>query len=185
MIETDRLTLRPMRPDDLDALLAVFSDPKVMASFGGILFDRDDMERWLRRNLAHQERVGYGLYSVLRKPDGLLIGDCGLELLDDEPGVAELGYDLRSDHWGRGLATEAAAAVRDHAFGVLGLPRLVSLIRHGNHASRRVAEKIGMRHVDDPIRDGRPYWLYRIDREDLAPEHAVEATRSVPSRPRG
>ncbi len=172
MIETDRLLLRPMRADDIDALLAIFSDPKVMASFGGLLFDRDDMERWLRRNLAHQERVGYGLFSVLRKPDGLLIGDCGLELLDDDPGVAELGYDLRSDHWGRGLATEAAAAVRDYAFRSLGLPRLVSLIRRGNEASRRVAEKIGMRHADDLVRDGRRYWRYALDRDETTPSLA-------------
>jgi ribosomal-protein-alanine N-acetyltransferase len=165
MIETTRLLLRPMRAEDVDDLLRVFADPKVMASFGGVLFDRDDMARWVGRNLEHQARYGYGLFSVVHKADGLLIGDCGLERLDAGGAPeTELGYDLRSDHWGRGLATEAAAAVRDHAFYKLNLPRLISLIRHGNAASRRVAEKIGMRHAADVTRDGRDYRLYALDR---------------------
>ena len=55
----------------------------------------------------------------------------------------EIGYDIRSDHWGRGIATEAAGAVRDFAFEQLRLPRVISLIRPDNVASRRVAEKVG------------------------------------------
>ena len=146
MIETPRLLLRPMRAEDTDALLNVFADPKVMDSFGVAPFDRPQMDRWVQRNLDHQAEHGYGLFSIIHKADGLLIGDCGLERMElDGAPETELGYDLRSDYWNRGLATEAAAAVRDHAFGALGLPRLISLIRHGNGASRRVAEKIGMR----------------------------------------
>lgn len=61
---------------------------------------------------------------------------------------AELGYDLRSDHWGQGQATEAAGAVREYAFGRLELARLVSPIRRDNRASQRVAEKVGMRPID-------------------------------------
>ncbi len=173
MIETARLLLRPMRPEDVDDLLAVFADPKVMASFGGALFDRGEMERWVRRNLDHQDRYGYGLFSLVHKADGVLIGDCGLEHLDDDTREAELGYDLRSDYWNRGLATEAGATVRDHAFRTLALPRLISLIRRGNGASRRVAEKIGMRHAEDVVRDGRAFWLYALSRdENLRPPAA-------------
>ncbi len=75
----------------------------------------------------------------------------------------ELGYDLRSDYWGRGLATEAACAVRDLAFADLQLKRLVSLIRVGNLASRRVAEKVGMSLAEQVERNGVAYWLYAID----------------------
>lgn len=138
----------------------------------------------MRRNLAHQDEHGYGLFSVILKGTGELIGDCGLELMeiDDLPDAsaapvaaargaarhaarhaAELGYDVRSDHWNRGFATEAARAVRDHAFGTLSLPRLISLIRQGNLASRRVAEKVGMRHARDLDRSGTRYWLFAID----------------------
>jgi ribosomal-protein-alanine N-acetyltransferase len=167
VIETPRLLLRPMRIEDVDDLLRVFGDPRVMAAFESDPFDRARMEVWVRRNLEHQDRYGYGLFSIVLKADGTLVGDCGLEHLEDGTGDVELGYDLRSDYWNRGLATEAAAAVRDHAFGVLALPRLVSLIRQGNAASRRVAEKIGMRHEADVERYGRRYWRYALARDEL------------------
>ena len=152
-----------MRADDVDALLIIFSDPKVMASFDGVLFDREQMERWVQRNLAHQARYGYGLFSVFHRANQQLIGDCGLENMEvDGLRETELGYDFRSDYWNQGLATEAAQAVRDYAFQTLKLPRLVSLIRQGNHASRRVAEKIGMRLSAEVMRYGNAYWVYEI-----------------------
>jgi RimJ/RimL family protein N-acetyltransferase len=152
-----------MNEVDLDGMMAIFGDPKVMAAFHTDPFNREQMNQWLQRNLAHQREHGFGLFSVIHKSDDILIGDCGLEVMQIG-GVpsTELGYDLRSDYWNRGLATEAASAVRDFAFGALQLPRLISLIRVGNAASRRVSEKIGM-HLDRELdRGGIPYWLYTL-----------------------
>jgi RimJ/RimL family protein N-acetyltransferase len=164
-IETPRLMLRSMQPADMDALLLIFTDPKVMASFGGELFTREQMQDWLRRNLDHQAEFGYGLFSIIHKETSLLIGDCGLEHMDVEGlPAAELGYDLRSDYWNRGLATEAAVAVRDYAFDILGLPHLISLIRVGNIASKRVAEKVGMALAAEITRYGIRYWQYAMQR---------------------
>lgn len=162
-IETERLLLRPMQADDFEALLAIFTDPRVMASFGGELFTPAQMQDWLDRNLAHQAEHGYGLFSVIRKADGRLIGDCGLEQMTvGGQAVAELGYDLLSDAWNQGYASEAACAVRDYAFDVLQLPRLISLIRAGNLASRRVAEKVGMELLAESERYGIRYWQYGL-----------------------
>lgn len=158
-LDTARLRLRLMRADDADPLLAVFGDPRVMAAFDGAPFDRAAMDRWVGRNLAHQREHGYGPFTVELRESGLVIGDCGLEQMDVG---AELGYDLRSDLWGKGYATEAACAVRDLAFGALALPRIVSLIRVGNTASRRVAEKVGMHLRDERQRNGVRYWLYEL-----------------------
>jgi ribosomal-protein-alanine N-acetyltransferase len=163
-LETARLQLRRMTADDAGALLAIFSDPKVMAAFGGELFDQARMEHWVARNLGHQAEYGYGLYAVILKRSGQLIGDCGLEQMELDGGpAAELGYDFRSDCWNQGYGTEAAAAVRDYAVHTLRLPRLVSLIRMGNGASRRVAEKIGMRLLGTLTRHGRDYWEYGLE----------------------
>jgi RimJ/RimL family protein N-acetyltransferase len=164
-IETPRLLLRSMHEDDVEHLLRTFGDPKVMAAFESEPFDRPQMERWVRRNLEHQDRYGYGLFTVVLKANGLVIGDCGLEHMDvGDESATELGYDLCSDYWGQGLATEAAIAVRDFAFDGQEIPRLIALIRRGNEASRRVAEKLGMHLESELERYDRPYWLYAISR---------------------
>jgi RimJ/RimL family protein N-acetyltransferase len=95
------------------------------------------------------------------KETGELIGDCGLEQMEDQA-AAELGYDFRSDFWNQGYATEAAAGVRDYAFYTLGLPQLISLIRVGNIASRRVAEKVGMTLAEEFTRYDIRYWKYSL-----------------------
>ena len=159
-LETERLILREMRAEDATELLAVFGDPKVMAAFAAAPFDAERMRAWVDRNLRHQAAHGYGLFSIVHREDGAVIGDCGLEHIDIG---AELGYDLRSDYWGRGLATEAAAAVRDFAFRDLGLTRVISLIRVGNDASERVARKIGMTFAEQIDRGGVTYRLFAIE----------------------
>ena len=164
VVETPRLGLRLMRSDDVDATLRIFTDPNVMASFSLTSYTRQQMQEWVRRNIDHQRRFGYGLFVVIDKTTGMVIGDCGLEWKDIK-GVSlpELGYDLQSDYWRRGLATEAATAVRDYAFTKLGLARLVSLIRVGNEASRRVAEKVGMNRLDEFTSPWNVrYWLYGV-----------------------
>ena len=167
-LETPRLYLRLMHLSDIDDLLKIFADPKVMASFGSAPFNREQMEHWVQRNLEHQILHGYGLFSVILKSEGILIGDCGLEHLEMEGGLAtELGYDFRSDYWNQGFATEAASAVRDYAFNVLHLPSLISLIRVGNEGSKRVSKKIGMRFVVEITRNGIQYWKYAIEGKSL------------------
>jgi RimJ/RimL family protein N-acetyltransferase len=162
-LETPRLLLRLMQPSDLDDLLKIFGDPKVMDSFHEQPFTREQMQRWLQRNLAHQEEFGYGLFSVILKSENLLIGDCGLEHMDVEgEQKTELGYDFRSDYWNQGYATEAASAVRDFAFYSLKLPGLISLIRKGNQSSRRVAEKVGMDLEKEITRYAIDYWIFSI-----------------------
>lgn len=162
-LETERLILRPMTQTDFDELLLIFTDPNVMAAFQHEPFTCEQMQHWLSRNLEHQQQYGYGLFSVLLKESGELIGDCGLEQMDlGGQTLAELGYDFRSDYWNQGFASEAARAVRDYAFQVLKLPQLISLIRVGNLSSKRVAEKVGMTLSEEFTRYGIQYWKYAL-----------------------
>ena len=168
ILETKRLILRPMQAADIDALLVIFTDPEVMALFDSPPFDRGQMSNWLQRNLDHQEEYGYGLFSVILKANGLLIGDCGLEVMEvDGVQAAELGYDFRSDYWNQGYATEAASAVRDYAFDVLKLPHLISLIRVKNAASQRVSQKVGMQRISEFSSHGIQYWKYGLSRAEM------------------
>jgi [ribosomal protein S5]-alanine N-acetyltransferase len=119
----------------------------------------------VERDLAHQAEHGYGLWVVVRTGDGRVVGDCGLEWQEVAgETLPELGYDLRRDAWGRGYATEAARAVRDHAFGALGLAAQVSAIRRGNDRSVAVARRVGMRHHTTVGPPGVPYDVYRVER---------------------
>jgi RimJ/RimL family protein N-acetyltransferase len=105
--------------------------------------------------LRQWARQGVGLFSVLRKEDGRLVGRVGYLLWDSERWVnamheeldgeleLEIGWTLIRKFWNQGYATEAAAACRDHAFDELGRDRVISLIAQENVASIRVAEKIG------------------------------------------
>jgi [ribosomal protein S5]-alanine N-acetyltransferase len=174
ILTTPRLILRPMRADDVDPLLALFGDPRLMAAFDAAIFDRSRMEAWVRSNLEHQDRFGYGLFTIVERDSGDVIGDCGIEAMEiDGRAESELGYDLRRDNWGRGLAAEAATAVAAYAFAELGLARLISLVRENNRRSARVAEKIGMKAEGRLRRGDVEYMVYAME----SPEPRVEADR--------
>jgi RimJ/RimL family protein N-acetyltransferase len=94
-----------------------------------------------------------------------LVGYCGFfHQIVDEIEEIEIGYRLHPAYWDQGLATEAATAVRDHAFRDLKLPRVISLIHPDNIASRRVAEKIGMTHEKETVFRGFPTIVFAISR---------------------
>ncbi|HEV2529541.1 MAG TPA: GNAT family N-acetyltransferase [Thermomicrobiales bacterium] len=174
-LRTERLILRPMVATDAEPLLGVFADPEVMASFRAEPFDLGQVRGWVERNLAHQREHGYGLWTITLATDGRVIGDCGLEWqqFDDER-LPELGYDLRRDAWGHGYATEAARAVRDHAFSALDLPVVVSAIRRGNDRSVGVARRLGM-HPWRSFGDPPHHDVFRLDRDaGERPDHASD-----------
>jgi [ribosomal protein S5]-alanine N-acetyltransferase len=142
VIETSRLRLRPLRPDDLQDLHdVVFSDPAV--TWDGSTGTLEDTRRALDAKLRHFEEHGFGMMAVVDRGDGALLGYAGLQWLEDGPDV-EIGYYLGRRAWGRGLATELAHALVERAFGDLELTRLVAVVRPENEASKRVLAKAGL-----------------------------------------
>ena len=157
---TERLGLRPLRESDLDALAAIYADPAVMRFLGGPRTREDTRTRLGWIIAAHREQ-GYGLWATTLRADGALIGRCGI-LVQDIEGAQEheIAYLLGSKWLGNGYATEAAAAIRDHARSHLGFDRLISLIGPENAASKAVALRIGMHHERDLNFEGRPTALF-------------------------
>jgi len=163
--ETERLVLRRFTPDDADLLVALDADPAVMRFLtGGKPTPRSIIAaEVLPRILALPQ--GYGQWAA-QSPDGDFLGWFALTPVSSalgghRPGVAELGYRLRQEAWGRGLATEGARALVDLAFGELGMRRVVAQTMTVNTRSRRVLEKAGLTFVrtfflgwDDPIEGG-------------------------------
>lgn len=163
MIETNRLFLRAMDKTDLDGMLNIFSDKNVLNAFVLDSFSREQMIKWLDRDLNHQKEYGYGLFSVILKSNKELIGDCGLEHTDFEgKPCVEIGYDFLSKYWNQGYATEAAKAVKEYAIDILKIDSncLCSFIRTKNLASHRVSEKIGMHKVKEYMNHNIDYFLY-------------------------
>jgi ribosomal-protein-alanine N-acetyltransferase len=157
--------MREFRPDDADAIARVLSDPETMR-FYPVPYDRAGVEEWIGRNLHRYARDGHGLWAVILKANGDLIGDCGL-IVQNVDGVdeVEIGYHVRRDLWRQGIATEAARACRDYGFTRLPVERLISLIRPENLPSRRVAEKNGMTVWKETMRVGLPHLVYAVARE--------------------
>ena len=146
VLETGRLILRKLTPDDAEALHRIYHEPDVLKYFTHGPPESIDAERaGIERHLLHYERHGFGLWATVLRDSGELIGRCGLlsQQLDGAEEI-EVAYLLSPRFWGRGLASEAARAIRDFAFHSLGRTRLVSIIHPGNIASKRVATSIGM-----------------------------------------
>lgn len=164
--ETKRLLLRHFHVVDGDAMDRVFGDAEVMR-YGTGVKDPEWVRRWLRGCLEdYHAKWGFGLWAVVEKPSRDVVGYCGLSHFPDVGGrpETEIGYRLIRAHWGRGLATEAAGAVRDYGFGTLGLRRLISIIDPKNTASIRVAEKTGLAYEKDVIFQGFADRVYAIER---------------------
>lgn len=163
-IETERLVLRPLTFDDADALSVVLGDAETMRWYPAP-FDRDGVVGWIEKQRGRYEDDGFGLLGVEERVTGELLGDCGpmTQLVEGEPHV-ELGWHVRRDRWGEGIATEGGAACREWCWANLDVDHLISLIRPENRQSWRVAEKLGMTVWRETMHANLPHRVYRIDR---------------------
>ena len=144
ILETNRLTLRQLEEADFGAWSAVLGDPRVMYAYEHG-FSRDEVQQWICRQQERYAKYGFGLWAVVEKTSGELIGDCGITMQDwGGRQVSEIGYHLRRDKWHHGFAIEAAKACKEYAFTALGFPEVFSIIRENNLPSQRVALRNGM-----------------------------------------
>jgi RimJ/RimL family protein N-acetyltransferase len=185
LIETNRLILREITFEDTDRFLQIFADPAGM-EVNVSPFNRQMTQAWIERNLQRYAQFGFGLWALVLKENGQLIGDCGLVVQRLE-GVEELelGYQVDRHWWRQGLATEAVRACCAYGFQRLERDRIVALIHLTNTASRRVVEKNGMRLVKQTFWRGHPTCVYAIERstfiqfsccyQENAPSHSPNA----------
>jgi len=166
VLTTERLFLRELKADDIDALSAVLSDPWTMR-FYPHPFSRDEVVQWIDRWQRSYRDNGFGLWGLELKETGRLVGDTGLTVQHvDGEDLVEVGWHVHRHVQRQGLATEAAIAAVGHGFGPLGLDRIISLIRPENEPSWRVAEKLGMRIWKETVRSGLPHRVYQLRTED-------------------
>jgi RimJ/RimL family protein N-acetyltransferase len=174
-IESERLILRRITPDDLAFYTRIHGDPSVSRYLGnGRPRTAEESSAWLDLVLSNYADLGLGALAVVRKSDGALIGRCGLNdlAIEAEPAVGavpkawfgrrtapagvklvyeqELGYTFDPNAWGAGYASEAARRVFAYAKEVLRLPRIISLIHPQNVRSQRVAGRFGVQ-IETPV----------------------------------
>ncbi|MFN2198402.1 MAG: GNAT family N-acetyltransferase [Anaerolineales bacterium] len=166
ILETDRLILRRLLPDDLEDLYALYSDPQVIRYIPdaprNLEETREELEWFLNGHPRHPQ---LGLWAAVYKPTGDFIGRCGLLpwTIDGREEV-EVAYLFARDYWGQGLGTEVARALVAYGFEQLGFSRLISLVESENLASIRVAEKAGMAFEKVGRDDKGPYWVFAVQK---------------------
>lgn len=144
LLETRRLVLRDLSDADAPSLHRALGDPVAMAAYEHG-FDPDETRSWIERQRERYRAEGFGLWGVVLRETGELIGDCGIttQKLEDDS-IIEVGYHLARAHWHRGYATEAARACVDWAFANLDVDDVYAKVRDTNVASMNVAIRLGM-----------------------------------------
>ena len=147
-VETERLLLRTLTPDDFDALYSYQSRSDVARYLYWGPRTKDEVGVSLNKKLAStaiRSQEDVLALAVVLKTTNEMVGDFILQLLSEEHRVAEIGFIIHPDHHGRGYATEAGRALLGIAFDELELHRVIGRTEVRNVASARVLEKLGMR----------------------------------------
>lgn len=167
ILETERLTLRELTDDDYAALYAVLADSDIMEHYP-YTFDEARVRRWIRRNRERYQQDGFGLWAVVLKETGEMIGDCGITMQNIHGTMLpEIGYHIRADRQRRGYASEAAARCIQYAFENHDFPAVYSYMKYTNIPSQQTAVKNGMKFIEEyPDPDNTYTRVYRITREE-------------------
>lgn len=143
-VETKRLLLRPYTQEDETALFPILSNPENMRYYPAP-FTEEKVRQWILRNIRRYKEDGFGLWAVILKESGQLIGDCGITLQPIHGQMLpEIGYHLHPDFQGKGYATEAARFCVQLAFEKFGFPAVYCYMKHDNWPSMGVAGRLGM-----------------------------------------
>ncbi|VEU82135.1 GNAT family N-acetyltransferase [Acholeplasma hippikon] len=166
-LETKRLILRELTINDLEALKKVIGDKDNMKYYHED-FDEKKVIEWILRNIERYKTFGFGLWAVCLKESGELIGDCGLTLQNIHEVIRpEIGYHIRRDMQQKGIAKEAAIAVRDWTFSNTPFKEIYSYMKSHNHASRQAALSWGCQFVEEYVSQNELISVYKIKKEDI------------------
>jgi ribosomal-protein-alanine N-acetyltransferase len=163
--ESKRLLLLPWESDDWTSFKPIATDPAVMRYISnGEPWPDEKIIEFIERQRRHFREKGFCLWKLLLKTDSRLVGFCGLQPLDDLPGI-EIGWWLARDQWNQGLATEAAKVILSDGFERIGLAKIVAIAQRENRASTHVMEKLGMRYEREVQHHGFRVVLYSLEKK--------------------
>ncbi len=166
-IETKRLFLREMTPDDFDALYAVIADSDIMQHYP-YTFDKAQVQNWISKSVERYRIYGFGLWAFCLKFTGEMIGDCGLTMQNIKGTILpEIGYHLAKAYQHHGYAKEASQAVREWTFSHTTFGMVYSCMKKANIPSSATARANGMSLLDAfTDEEGEQTLIYGISREE-------------------
>ena len=167
VLETPRLLLRELTAADFGALYDVLADSDIMRHYP-YTFDERRVRGWISKNIERYRDFGFGLWAVVLKETGGMIGDCGMTMQFINGRIKpEIGYHLHHDWQKRGYAREAARACRDWAFEHTPFLKVYSYMKKANIASSATARACGMRFAEEyPDDEGEVTAVYMISRAE-------------------
>jgi ribosomal-protein-alanine N-acetyltransferase len=167
ILTTERLSMRPFSESDLDWLVGHRSSEDVSKFLGGLELQTPAFVlKRLRFYMDCFERLGFSMCLTTLKETGEPIGVTGIQPLE-KTGNIEVGYSFEREFWGKGLATEAAAAWMEFGFEVGGLERIVAVAEPENRGSTKVMEKLGMTFEKTSISYNLQVVQYAVSKEDF------------------
>ena len=149
ILETERLRVREMSLEDIERLYEIYADPSITEYMEGLYPDKKDELEFSKSYIENMYGFyGYGLWMVIEKSSGRIIGRAGLSNREVDGEVyLELGYVIAKECQGRGYATEACGAILEYAKNELGATQVIALMKPENEASIRTAKRLGFREV--------------------------------------
>jgi RimJ/RimL family protein N-acetyltransferase len=172
VLTTPRLRLEPMTDAHFDGLRAMNSDPEVMRYITGRPETLDETRQAIERVKGRWRDIGYSWWSFIELSTGQLVGaGCIQHLGHDRDNPLEIGWRLRTDRRGQGLASEAARTMAAFAFDTLGGALLCAICDPDNHNSARVMERLGMRYKGQETWNEKTVAVWQVTREEWTARH--------------
>ncbi|MCI3936919.1 GNAT family N-acetyltransferase [Chryseobacterium aahli] len=170
-LETERLILREIVPEDVEAFFALDSNPEVV-KYVGIqpLTDISQSAEMIKSIRNQYTENGIGRWAVIRKEDGKLVGWSGLKLIkeiNNHQNIHDLGYRFTPEYWGKGYATETSIAVLNYAFNEMKLDQVFAYADVENDASNHVLRKLGFEEKETFIDEGDHCFWYELKKENF------------------
>ena len=165
-METKRLMFRKITQEDYNNLKEIISDPETMKYYPQPYND-EGVQKWIDWCIGCYKKRGFGLFAIILKENNKFIGDCGITLQNiNGKDVFEIGYHINKKYWNQGYASEASQYMKDYFFANTEYDEVYSYMNKENIPSRRIAEKNGMKFVEEYSDGEENLVVYKITRSE-------------------
>ena len=153
-IATERLTLRKIKQSDYEEMKIILQDEKLMLVGWGKTYSDEEVQVWIDKITEQYEDFGYSYYLAVEKSTNVVIGIMGILPVNiKETDYIEIAYILKQKFWGKGYAIEGIKGCVDYIFNVLNADKYIAQVIPENTSSSKIAERLGMKVIDDYMRD--------------------------------